>query len=172
MWKCLLQASMRLGFDKLNVWNISRFCVSVHSLHFSFSVAFFHFRTRFCTRSISSCLFSQRLTIGAAAKKAIHNNRWCEIFKILWTVLKKSNKIENHTAVHFTWQQTGKTSMFEMLWQMKTIHQIRSNHTPCLSFFTYFSWHKSEKSKETLCNSKVFGKILLYEENKQRNVSC
>lgn len=174
MWKCLLQASMRLGFDKLNVWNISRFCVSVHSLHFSFSVALFHFRsrTRSCSRSILSCLFLQRLTTVVAAKKVIHNNRWYKIFKILWTVVKKSNKIENHSAVHSTWQQTGKTSMFEMLWQMKTIHQIRSNHTPCPSFFKFFSWHKSEKSKETLCNSKVFGKILLYEENKQRNVSC
>lgn len=145
MWKCLLQASMRLGFDKLNVWNISRFCVFVHSLHFSFSVTLFHSKscTRSCSQSISSCLFLQRLTTGAPAKNAIRNNRWYEIFKILWKVLKKSNKIENHSAVHSTWQQIGKTSMFEMLWQMKTIHQIRSNHittpTPYPSFFTFFS---------------------------------
>lgn len=122
-------------------------------------------------RPVSSCNDLQSARQPKKRYTIIDDTKYLKYYEH-WTVLKKSNKIGNHTAVRSTWQQTGKTSMFEMLWQMKTIHQIRSNHAPCLSFFTFFTWHKSEKSKEMLCNSKVFGKILLYEENKQRNVSC
>lgn len=39
MWKCLLQASMRLGFDKLNVWNISRFFLFLFILYIFLSLS-------------------------------------------------------------------------------------------------------------------------------------
>lgn len=127
------------------------FCVSVHSLHFSFSVALFHSRSRnrSCSRSISSCLFLQRLTTVVAAKKAIHNNRWYKIFKILWTVVKKSNKIEITLPFILLGNKLAKRLCLKCYgkWKPSTKLEATTLHVPHFLHFSHGTKAKNQRKR-------------------------